>query len=59
MPSLDSGTQFRCHQGPGDSLGKVRVQGPLGGSCKSVGIDFLPHGMWKSQVPPLTHYLSL
>lgn len=56
MLSLDSETQFSCHQGPGDSLRKVTVKGC---SRKSVDIDFLPLGMWKSQVPPLTHYLSL
>lgn len=59
MPSLDSETQFRCYQGPGDSLGRVAMKEPLGCSCKRLDIDFSPLGMWKSQVPPLTHYLSL
>lgn len=59
MPRLDSETQFRFHPGPGDYLGKTAVKLPLGCSCKSVDIDFLPLGMEKSQVPPLTHYLSL
>lgn len=45
MPSLDSETQFRWHQGPSDSLGKVTVKLPLGYSCKRVDIDFSPLGM--------------